>query len=148
MSARMDEPNSIQARWRAIERIGWVQRVGQDVFEIFGDDGAFEDDLFLAGLADHEQGHFSKRRDLREPVRLVRKINGDALERNALFEQCDGGALDEGAKVERDEFEGGEGHGCTPLFIAFAMKWGAACRAFKSARLMGRMTGSNGCPSA
>lgn len=72
--------------------------------QIFADDAAFEQHRLAAVLLlDPQQWHFAQRRDLQEPVGLVGKIDVDALEGHALFEQSDRGALHIGAEMMADE---------------------------------------------
>ncbi|EGE58960.1 hypothetical protein RHECNPAF_2530034 [Rhizobium etli CNPAF512] len=90
---------------RARQRIGGMQGGASLRFlQILADDAAFEQyGLAAVRLLDAQQRHLAKRRDFQEPVRLIGKVDVDALERHVLFEQCDRGALHIGAEVMTDQ---------------------------------------------
>jgi hypothetical protein len=97
----------------ARERVFRVQaRAGLGFLEVLADHVAFEQNGFLAARLRHaKKRHLAERRDLEEPVRLLREVDHDAFEGHVLFEECDRGALDVGAQQVADEGELG-GHAC------------------------------------
>jgi len=78
-----------------------VQRLGLGLLQIFEDDGGFED----RGVADQQHRRLAERRYRQEPVRLVGKIDIDALEFNAFFGQRDHRALHIGAQFVADQLQ-------------------------------------------
>jgi hypothetical protein len=85
----------------AAQRIARVQRLRFGFLEIFQDHRGLEN----RGVADHQNRRLAERRDFQEPVRLVRQIDIDPFERDALFGQRDHGALHIGAKLVADQSE-------------------------------------------
>jgi hypothetical protein len=90
----------------AARRVGRVQRLCLGLLQIFQDDGRFENRV----IADQEHRRLAERRDVQEPVRLMREIDIDALEGRTLFGERDHCALHIRAKLVADQFERG-GHG-------------------------------------
>src|SRR5262249_36153665 len=92
---------------------------------------------------DDEDRHLSQRRKLEKPVRLVREIDVDPLERNALLVQRDHRALHIGAKLVADQFHA-RGHGVSSTCYmhlhvkihayAYNRQGGCTCIEFTAAR--------------